>query len=149
MFHSTTCLQVSGTPSRATAEARVVEASKGVSLLSPADSLRTIMKKINHWSVNFRVLTSNGQAYKMVRVAKPHHKLGHKNKFESGESTIFATDGAEINDARGELIIPSGSTIQVSYALFLPPTDSTHWRLKYDGLTIGLLWHAISGWTSK
>jgi hypothetical protein len=56
----------------------------------------------------------NGQAYKMVRVANHTTSWAIKNKFESGESTIFATDGAEINDARGELIIPSGSTIQVS-----------------------------------
>jgi hypothetical protein len=57
----------------------------------------------------------------MVRVANRTTSWAIKNKFVSGESTIFATDGAEINDAIGELIIPSGSIIQVSHALFLPP----------------------------
>jgi hypothetical protein len=61
----------------------------------------------------------NGQAYKMVRVANRTTGWARKNNFESGESTIFATSGAEIIDGTGELIIPSGSTIEVSNAWFL------------------------------
>jgi phage gp45-like len=49
----------------------------------------------------------------MVRVANRTTSWARKNNFESGESTIFATRGAEIDDDAGELIIPSGSTIQV------------------------------------
>jgi hypothetical protein len=52
----------------------------------------------------------------MVRVANRTTSWARKNKFESGESTLFATAGAEIHDDRNELIIPSGSTIRVSYA---------------------------------
>jgi phage gp45-like len=61
----------------------------------------------------------NGQAYKMVRIANRTTSWARKNNFESGESTIFATSGAEIIDGTGELIIPSGSTIEVSNAWFL------------------------------
>jgi phage gp45-like len=60
----------------------------------------------------------------MVRIANRTTSWARKNNFESGESTIFATSGAEINDDTGELIIPSGSTIEVSYAWFLSfPTE--------------------------
>jgi hypothetical protein len=59
----------------------------------------------------------NGAAYKMVRVANRTTSWARRNNFESGESTIFATAGAEIDDDTDELTIPSGSTIQVSYAL--------------------------------
>ena len=67
----------------------------------------------------------NGLAYKMVRVANRTTSWARKNNMESGESTIFATGGAEINDDAGELIIPSDSTILVSYAFFLPLLAST------------------------
>ncbi len=50
----------------------------------------------------------------MVRVANRTTSWARKNNLESGESTIFATSGAEIDDDAGELIIPSGSTIEVS-----------------------------------
>jgi len=63
----------------------------------------------------------NGQVYKMVRVANRTTSWARKNNMESGESTIFATSGAEIDDDAGELIIPSGSTIQVSSAFILAP----------------------------
>jgi hypothetical protein len=53
----------------------------------------------------------------MVRVANRTTSWARKNKFESGESTLFATAGAEIYDDTSELVIPSGSTIQVSYAV--------------------------------
>ena len=56
----------------------------------------------------------NGAAYKMVRVANHTTDWATRNNLESGESTIFATEGAEINDETGELIIPPGSTIEVS-----------------------------------
>jgi phage gp45-like len=88
----------------------------------------------------------------MVRVANRTTGWARKNNFESGESTIFATSGAEIDDDAGELIIPSGSTIEVSYAWFLSfPTNSLQWQLKHNGLTIaiGVLRHLISGWSSK
>ena len=54
----------------------------------------------------------------MVRVANRTNSWARKNKFESGESTLFATAGADIDDDTNELIIPSGSTIQVSNAWF-------------------------------
>ena len=58
----------------------------------------------------------------MVRVKDRTTSWATKNNLESGESTILATSGAEINDETGELIIPPGSTIEVSHdALFIYP----------------------------
>ena len=54
----------------------------------------------------------------MVRVRDRTTSWARKNNIQSGESTIFATAGAEIDDDAGELIIPSGSTIEVSCAVF-------------------------------
>ena len=64
----------------------------------------------------------NGTAYKMVRVANRTTSWARRNNFESGESTLFATAGADIDDDTNELIIPSGSTIQVCYVQFSNPS---------------------------
>ena len=57
----------------------------------------------------------NGLAYKMVRVGNRTTRWARNNNLVSGASTIYATAGAEINYAKGELIIPPGSAIQVRY----------------------------------
>jgi hypothetical protein len=63
LFRSSRSLQRegSGVPSRKTTEAQADEARKRVSLLSPTDNLRIVTKKTNHWSVNYRALTSTEQ----------------------------------------------------------------------------------------
>lgn len=53
----------------------------------------------------------------MVRVLGHTTNWAIQNNLESGESTIFATAGAEIDYAAGELIIPFGSKVEVSCAL--------------------------------
>jgi hypothetical protein len=67
----------------------------------------------------------NGRTYQMVRVANRTTDWAKNNNLVSGASTIFATAGAEINYAKGELIIPQGSAIQVRLqlhvALSFPP----------------------------
>ena len=57
-----------------------------------------------------------GQAYKKVRVVGRKSSWALRNNLKSGESLIFAA-GAKINYDQGELLIPSGATIQVRYAL--------------------------------
>ncbi len=59
----------------------------------------------------------NGEVYKLVRVANRTTSWARKNKLLSGESTIFATAGADINYNKGELVIPQGSTIQVRFTI--------------------------------
>ena len=63
LFRSSRSLQRegSGVPSRKTTVAEADEARKRVSLLSPTDNLRTVTKKTNHWSVNYRAPTSMEQ----------------------------------------------------------------------------------------
>jgi hypothetical protein len=59
-------------------------------------------------------------------------KWARKNKVESGVGTIFAPDGADIDDHTGELIIPSGSNIKVNS--FTVP------RCLHGGLPTGVSW---------
>ena len=72
----------------------------------------------------------NGTAYKLVRVRGHSTSWARKNKVESGLGTIFAPDGADIDDDAGELIIPSGANIKVNTILVV-----VAWVLMRHGLT--------------
>jgi hypothetical protein len=75
----------------------------------------------------------NGTAYKMVRVRGHSTSWARKNKVESGLDTIFAPDGADIDDNAGELIIPSGANIKVnSYSTI--SFVQVAWVLMHHGL---------------
>jgi hypothetical protein len=56
----------------------------------------------------------NGKPYGMVRIKGITSKWARKNKVKSGVTTIFVPSGADIDDSARELVIPTGSAIQVS-----------------------------------
>lgn len=55
----------------------------------------------------------NGKKYKMVRVKGLTTNWALRNNITSGVSTIFAPDGAIIDDQTNELVVPSGTLIKV------------------------------------
>ena len=56
----------------------------------------------------------NGKSYSLVRIKGLTSRWARKNNVISGVSTIFAAEGAAIDDKTNELTIPTGSTIKVS-----------------------------------
>ena len=57
----------------------------------------------------------NGKTYSLVRIKGLTSRWARKHNIISGVSTIFALEGAAIDDQTNELAIPSGSTIAVSH----------------------------------
>lgn len=55
----------------------------------------------------------NGTQYTMVRIDGLTSSWAQENNVTSGATTIFATDGAFIDDHTSELVIPPGATIKV------------------------------------
>ena len=55
----------------------------------------------------------NGTRYKMVRVNGLTSSWALKNNVTSGVTTIFAPDGAAIDDEMNELVVPSRAAIKV------------------------------------
>ena len=55
----------------------------------------------------------NGEKYKMVQVKGLTTSWAAQNNVTSGVTTIFAPEGALIDDLTNELIVPSGTVIQV------------------------------------
>ena len=56
----------------------------------------------------------NGKPYGMVQIKGITSKWARNNNVMSGVTTIFVPSGADIDDSARELVIPTGSTIQVS-----------------------------------
>ena len=56
----------------------------------------------------------NGKPYDMVRIRGIRSDWARQHNVTSGVTTIFVTSGADIDDSTSQLLIPSGSTIQVS-----------------------------------
>ena len=55
----------------------------------------------------------NGTKYKLVRVKGLTSSWALKNNVTSGVTTIFAPNGADIDDEVNELLVPSGAVIKV------------------------------------
>ena len=56
----------------------------------------------------------NGRMYKKVRLTGITTKWALKNNVTSGKSTLFVPSGSDIDDQTNELVISSGSSIEVS-----------------------------------
>jgi hypothetical protein len=76
MFHSTTCLQVLGAPSRATAEARVVKASKGVLIVISHRQFEDHHIEEQPLECELQGDDLNGQALQIGPCGQPYHQLG-------------------------------------------------------------------------
>jgi hypothetical protein len=57
----------------------------------------------------------NGKPYDMVRIKGITSDWARKNNVTSGATTIFVPSGADIDDSMSQLVIPIGSTINVSH----------------------------------
>ncbi len=55
----------------------------------------------------------HGKKYKMVRVKGLTTKWALQNNVTSGVTTIFAPEGAVIDDQTNELVVPSGTVVNV------------------------------------
>jgi hypothetical protein len=66
----------------------------------------------------------NGRQYTMIKIRGLTSSWARRNNVTSGVTTIFAPDGAIIDDQTNELVIPSGATIKVRSHI---KPDATPW----------------------
>ena len=59
----------------------------------------------------------NGRRARYVKVRGLRTSWALKNNVTSGETTIYANNGAEIDYSSNELIVPSNSSIKVSFVM--------------------------------
>ncbi len=77
-----------------------------------------------------------GKKYKMVRVMGLTTSWAQQNNVTSGVTTIFAPDGAFIDDQANELIVPSGTAIKVR-------TNCCHKWILTSNIPLAIYWHHI------
>ena len=73
-----------------------------------------------------------GRQYRMVRIKGLKSSWARKNNITSGATTLFAPDGAFIDDDTSELLIPYGATIKVRCHI---GADATSLDNSWHGLT--------------